>query len=274
MRYWEFIHEVVDPRENDPRIIQDVKDAYDMGYTVEQTVQLLGITYSSVQRILKKNYPDRVSTTRARRPNELADMVISRIKQGLPRKLIAKELDITTNQINNLLNNYYKDRPEKRVIRPNIIDSMSDLEKQEIIGRWQQGESVYQLSAETGAHPNAIKALLIQAIGPEELDKRAKKLGNRPIIPDNVMLDIIAAYKAGRGISDISRQYGVMPNAIKYHLTKLGLYTTSAKSPLNAKNIADAKLWRNQGYSITAIANKLGLDIGPARYWLRIAGIT
>jgi len=60
MRAYEFINEARVKKEFDEKLVQDVKDAYDLGYRYDDIGNLVGLTRSQVNIILDRYYRDRV----------------------------------------------------------------------------------------------------------------------------------------------------------------------------------------------------------------------
>lgn len=275
MRAWEFIAEARDPRESDPRIIQDVKDAYDMGYTAEQSAALLGITYSAVQRILQSHYSDRDRSQRARKPNAMADAVMQRLRQGQQRRLISKELGISLQDINRLLQQHYPDREGKQEQKRGRIDALSDQDKQDIVTIWRGGKSLADIAKQYDLNPVLLSALMKSLVGQAEFDQRLQSAGtHKHAISADDIPNIIKAYQSGRTVGSIGKEYGVNGNAIKYQLVKHGVFSGNIEQPLTQQQIDTAKTLQGQGYSIRQIADKLGMkNYYIGRYALNRAGI-
>jgi len=275
MRAWEFIAEARDPRESDPRIIQDVKDAYDMGYTAEQSAELLGLTFSAVKRILQAHYADRDRSQRERKPHAMADAVMQRLKQGQHRRMISKDLGISLQDINSLLQQHYPDREGKRELKKGRIDALSDQDKQDIITIWRGGKSLADIARQYDLNPVLLSAMIKSLVGQDEINQRLQSAGtHKHAISADDIPNIIKAYQSGRTVGDIGKEYGVNGNAIKYQLVKHGVFSGNIEQPLTQQQIDTAKTLQSQGYSIRQIADKLGMkNYYIGRYRLNPAGI-
>jgi DNA-binding NarL/FixJ family response regulator len=269
MRAYEFVVEARDPREDDPNIIKDVKDAYDAGYTPDDTAKLTGLSYASVMRMLKTHYQDR--TRPSRKPKEL-DAVKAAWDSGLKAKQIADELGIPRAKVTNLLSVYYPERQDKSRVLNDINDLSTD-EKNNIIANWQNGSSVRELALKYDINDHAMSDYIVGVVGRAAMDDRIASTGyKKDVLTQTDIENIVKLYQNGETLPDIARKYNVTGNNIRYHLMRKGVFvpargnnTAINAEPALVQSIVDMHL---KGMSVNTIAKNLNVSSNTVRYHL------
>lgn len=269
MRASEFIVEAKDPKEDDLNIIKDVKDAYDAGYTPDDTVKLTGLSYASVMRVLKTHYQDRKKPSH--KPKEL-DAVKAAWDRGLKARQIADELGLPRARVTNLLAVYYPERQDKSRVLNDINDLSTD-EKNNIIANWQKGSSVRELALKYDINDHAMSDYIVGVVGRAAMDDRIASTGyKKDVLTQTDIENIVKLYQKGETLADLAKEYSVSVNNIKYHLMRKGVFLPVRKNnvsidaePAVVQSIIDMHL---RGTSVNAIANKLNISASMVRYHL------
>ena len=271
MRAHEFITEA-DKRIDDPKIINDVKQAYDMGLTRDDSSRILGIPYTLVTRILDKHYPERVVTSRPERYSEKNEAVVAAYDSGLTISQIASKYNLSRQRIFQIIDKKYPDR-DKRQLRYDRMSSMMPSDKTDAVNSWRQGESISSLAKKYDQNPIYMRNMIIGMVGKEEYQKQINDRGynKQGLSPEDVE-NIVDLYTSGRSISDIAKVYNVLYNTVKYHLMKRGKVappSSTVNKGIDQSMIDQIVDLRKSGLSVKQISTKLNIPYSTTRHYLR-----
>ena len=274
MRAWEFIAEA---KTYTQRQIDDVKSAYDQGYTTEDTAKLLDIGYMDVKRILDRHYPERTSKPRPKRIQHNQpeiDKIKAAWDRGMRPQEISRTLNIPRHRVNAILQYNYPDRPNKQSLEKYTApDQLSDSNKASIVAHWRQGASLTKLAQQYNMHPSYVRTVVQSVVPDDEYAAWSDKqlYAKRAIGKDDVP-KIVDAYLNGKEIRDIAKDYGVNYNAIKYHLMQQGMTqapsTKSFAYDVGPQDIDKMVNMRKAGKSAQQIADIMNVPGGTVRHYL------
>lgn len=272
MRASEFIIEAPrDQRLNDPKIISDVKQAYDMGLKLDDISRVVDIPYTIAKRILDLHYRERVSNPRPKRYSDGANAIIAAWDSGLKSKQIAIKLGIPREKVVSVLQDRYPNRIGKQVqgkyIKPEILtpDEQTDL-----ISQWREGSSVTSVAKKYNIHPTVLAPWIKTTVGPDEYNKTISNRGySKQTLSSEDVRDIIDLYTSGESISDIAKSYNTLYNTIKYHLMKQGKIAPADNAIVSPATIDKMVDLKKAGYSVAQIGQKLDIGYSTVRHYLR-----
>lgn len=270
MRAHEFIFEApMDTRLNDPKIIDDVKQAYDMGLKLDDISSVVGIPYTVAKRILDMHYHERVSNPRPKRYSDEANAIISAWDSGLKPKQIAIKLGIPREKILSILQTRYPDRAGKQKTGNTKPEDLTPTEQADVVSDWKTGGSISSVAKKYNIHPAVLGPWLKTMVGSSEYDKIITDRGyQKQTLTAKDVQDIIELYTSGKSISDIARAYNTLYNTIKYHLMKQGKIAP-AGNVLTSDTIDKMVDLKKAGYSVTQIGQKLNIGYNTVRHYLR-----
>jgi hypothetical protein len=274
MRAHEFIAEA---KTYTQQQIDDVKSAYDQGYTTDDSAKLLDLGYTDVKRILDRYYLERTTKPRPKRilqNQPEIDKIKAAWDTGMRPQEISKTLNIPRDRVVAILQNNYSDRPNKQSLEKYTApEELSDADKATMVAQWRQGVSLAKLAQRYSMHPSLARILIQSLVSSDEYSAWSDKqtYAKRAIGKDDVP-KIVDAYLNGKDIRDIAKDYGVNYNAIKYHLMKQGMSqapsTRSNAYDVRPQDIDQMVSMRNAGKSVQRIADIMNLPWGTVRYYL------
>lgn len=274
MRAWEFIAEA---KTYTQRQIDDVKSAYDQGYTTEDSAKLLDLSYTDVKRILDRYYSERTSKPRPKRILQTQpeiDKIKAAWDSGMRPQEISKALNIPRDRVVAILQNNYSDRPNKQSLEKYTApDQLSDADKATMVAQWRQGASLAKLAQQYNMHPSYVRTVVQSVVPDDEYAAWSDKqlYAKRAIGKDDVP-KIVDAYLNGKEIRDIAKDYGVNYNAIKYHLMQQGMTqapsTKSFAYDVGPQDIDKMVNMRKAGKTMQQIADIMKIPPGTVRYYL------
>jgi len=257
--------------------IDDVKAAYDQGYTTEDTAKLLDIGYMDVKRILDRHYTERTSKPRPKRIQHNQpeiDKIKAAWDRGMRPQEISKTLNIPRHRVNAILQYNYPDRPNKQSLEKYTVPAeLSDTDKASIIAHWRQGMSLTKLAQQYNMHPSYVRTVVQSVVPDDEYAAwTAKQVTNKRAISKDDVPKIVDAYLNGKEIRDIAKDYGVNYNAIKYHLMQQGMTqapsTKSFAYDVGPQDIDKMVNMRKAGKSVQQIADIMNVPGGTVRHYL------
>lgn len=273
MRAHEFIAEAYTYT---PQQIDDVKAAYDQGYTTEDTAKLLNLSYSDVKRILDRHYPERTSKPRPKRilkNQPEIDKIKAAWDQGMRPQEISKTLGIPRPRVLMILQQHYPDRPNRQIERWTAPEQLPASQQTDIIAQWRQGTSLSKLAQQFKLLPTTLRDFVRSNVPDDEYNARSiQQTTTKRAIGKEDIPKIVDAYLNGRMIKDIAKDYGVNYNAIKYHLMQQGMSqlpsTKSFAHDVGAEDIDKMIMMRKNGKTMNQIAGIMNIPIGTVRHYL------
>lgn len=150
---------------------------------------------------------------------------LARVKQlwdeGWKHKDIAELLGMVPNTVSHWLKDYYPDRPRQQTF---LALALTDADKADIVSKWQNGQSVVDISNEYGVKHMTVARIIINAVGKEQYDNRIKanqgKAGyNKMTTPDQIE-QMASMYRSGMSSPAIGNKFNVTASTVLHHLKK------------------------------------------------------
>lgn len=191
------------------RDIDDVKSAYDQGYSYDDIATMLDLPRNDVNVILGRYYLDR--SRRRTHGKEYTQRDIDDVKwaydNGESYERIAAMLGVDKNDVSVMLNKYY---PERKRRAEHLASVLTADDKEKIIFSFADGENINNIAKKIGIAPSLVRKVVSDELGADEfkneLTRRRSLPGAR--ITNKVKPEMISvmrsAYKQGKSPQEIS----------------------------------------------------------------------
>lgn len=152
---------------------------------------------------------------------DLVLKIMSMWDEGLRQTAIADALDITPKRVDTILNNHYKDRPNKKL---ELAKLMGDAEREQMVLDFIDGKTVDAIADRNGVAASFVAYTIVSKIGHDEYELIKKQRHGMVGIKKGKTPEEIEAmaneYAKGKSYPQIAKAFGVNAGTVQYHVTR------------------------------------------------------